>query len=419
MHLGLQQLELYFCPLFGMVDGERVSDRRFALLLSLALAAGSVTAQSADQPITSEAGAGVALESLLREAREQYELPAIAAVVVKADSVLGTVAIGVRRLGHTDQVKLTDRFHIGSNGKAFASTVIAKLVEEGVLAWDSRPIDVFPKLGSSVHDGFREVTLQQLLGHRAGLPPYKSLKSIRSADRRVDKSDSPRAKRRAFAVWLLQQTPDAATNIDQYSNAGFTIAAAMAEAAADEPWESLLESRLARSLGISLGWGQPARVDPAQPWGHEQKSYGIVHAGQQETKPEEYFNMGPLFGPAGDLALSPVDYAVFLQQHLTGLKGKDGLLKASSIRYLHFGPDGYALGWGKSNIHGVPAHTHTGTEGTFIAAVALLPEHDLAVAVLVNSSTPNADKASIEVTKAILRLYLPSAPETSSGAEAN
>lgn len=396
-----------------------MSDRRFALLLPLVLAAGSVTAQSADQPTTSQAGAGVALESILREAREQYELPAIAAVVVKADSVLGTVAIGVRRLGRTDQVMLTDRFHIGSNGKAFAGTVIAKLVEEGVLAWDSRPIDVFPELGSSVHDGFREVTLQQLLGHRAGLPPYKLLKSIRSAERRVDQSDSPRAQRRAFAVWLLQQTPDAATDIDHYSNAGYTIAAAMAEEAADEPWESLLESRLARPLGITLWWGQPARVDPAQPWGHEQKNYGIVHAGQHETKPEEYFNMGPLFGPAGDLALSPVDYAVFLQQHLTGLKGKDGLLQASSIQYLHFGPDGYALGWRKSTIHGVPARTHTGTEGTFIAAVALLPEHDLAAAVLINSATPNADKASLEVTKAILRLYLPSASKTTSGAEDN
>ena len=71
MHLGLQQLELYFRPLFGTAGGERVSDQRFALLLPLVLAAGSVTAQSADQPVTSEAGAGAALESILREAREQ------------------------------------------------------------------------------------------------------------------------------------------------------------------------------------------------------------------------------------------------------------------------------------------------------------------------------------------------------------
>ncbi len=394
-----------------------MSDRRFALLLWLMLAAGSVNAQSAGLPMTSEVGAEAAVKSLLREVREQYELPAIAAVAVKADSVLSTVAVGVRRLGHTDQVVPTDRFHIGSNGKAIASTVIAKLIEEGVLAWDSRPIDVFPELGSSVHDGFREVTLQQLLGHRAGLPQYLTPRSMRSAEGRVDNSDSPRAQRRALAIWLLQQAPDVAADVDHYSNVGYTIAAAMAEAAAKEPWESLLESRLAEPIGITLWRGQPARVDPAQPWGHRPKSYfGIGHAGQHATKPQDYLNLGPLFLPAGDLALSPSDYAAFLQQHLSGLKGTDGLLQASSIRYLHFGPDGYALGWGESTLDGALAHTHMGSEGTFVAAVMLLPEHDLAAAVFINSATPNADKAAREATKAILRLYLPSISNSSSDA---
>jgi len=220
--------------------------------------------------MTSEVGVQAAVESLLNDARERYELPAIAAVVVKADSVLSTVAIGVRRAGYADPVMPTDRFHIGSNGKAMTSTVIARLIEQGVLTWDTRPVDIFPELGPAVHDGFREVTLQQLLGHRAGLPPYMTPKSMRSAERRVDNAGSPRAQRRAFATWLLQQAPDAAANTDHYSNAGYSIAASMAEAAADEPWESLLESRLAKPLKITLWRGQPARTDPAQPWGHGQ-----------------------------------------------------------------------------------------------------------------------------------------------------
>lgn len=366
-----------------------------------------MTAQAVSGPGTSAVGVEAPIESLLNEAREHYELPAIAAVVVEADSIMSTVAVGVRRTRHANPVLPTDRFHIGSLGKAMASTVIAKLIEEGLLAWNSRPVDVFPELGSSVDDGFRDVTLQQILDHRAGLPHYKTPKSMRSAERRVNNADSPREQRRAFAIWLLQQAPDAAANVEHYSNAGYAIAAAMAEAAADEPWESLLESRLARPLEITVWWGQPARNDPAQPWGHQPKSYfGLGQAGQHETKPKDYLNMGPLFGPAGDLALSPGDYGVFLQQHLIGLKGRDGLLQASSIRYLHFGPEGYALGWGKSDLDGVLAHTHVGTEGSFVATVMLLPEHDLAAAVFVNSGTPNAYRAATESTKAILRLYL-------------
>jgi D-alanyl-D-alanine carboxypeptidase len=354
-----------------------------------------------------QADAGFRLDSVLTQTREQYELPAMAAVVVQSDSVVSVAALGVRRAGHSDPVTTADRFHIGSNGKAMASTIVAKLVEEGVLAWDTRPIDLFPELGRSIGAGFRGITLQQLLGHRAGLPAYLAEKSIKSAQRRVDASHTPREQRRAFAIWLLQQAQKSAADTDHYSNVGYTIAAAMAEAAADESWESLLASRLARPLGIDLWLGQPARTDRSQPWGHRPKSYfGLGHAGQHEADPEDSFEMGPLLSPAGDIALSPSDYGAFLKQHLAGLKGRDGLLQASSVHYLHFGPGDYALGWGKSSLDEMLAHTHLGSEGTFTAAVMLLPQQDLAAAVFVNSATPDARKAATEATKAILRLYL-------------
>jgi CubicO group peptidase (beta-lactamase class C family) len=152
-------------------------------------------------------------------------------------------------------------------------------------------LNFFPALGLSVHDGFREVTLQQLLGHRAGLAQYRTPKSLRSAGRRVDNAGSPRAQRRAFATWLLRQAPDAATNIDHYSNAGYPIAAAMAEAAADEPWESLLESRLARSLDITLWRGQPARIDSAQSWWHGPKG-AFRPSGQPSAVPNRSWMRG-------------------------------------------------------------------------------------------------------------------------------
>jgi CubicO group peptidase (beta-lactamase class C family) len=58
----------------------------------------------------------------------------------------------------------------------------------------------------------------------------------------------------------------------EYSNAGYAVAAAMAEATAGEAWDSLVESRLARPLGIRLTQGWPATGDSLQPWGHKPKS---------------------------------------------------------------------------------------------------------------------------------------------------
>lgn len=348
-----------------------------------------------------------AVEALLSQVRERHDLPAIAAVVVRADEVLAVSAVGVRKQGQPQSVLVTDRFHIGSNGKAITSTVIAKLVEEGVLHWDTRPVDVFPELRAAIHPAYRDVTLSQLLGHRAGLPPYTSHDAIRSLERRVDRAAAPLDQRRVLSVWLLQQAPESQADTHGYSNVGYTVAAAMAETAAGEPWESLIESRVARPLGISLWLGQPARTDTTQPWGHRPKRYlGIASAGQHAPELRDVWEMGPLLAPAGDMSLSPGDYGAFLQQHLSGLKGTDGLLSAASIQHMHFGYEGYALGWGKSMLDGAVAHTHMGSEGTFVAAVMLLPRKDLAAAVLVNSATPTAEEAAREAVKALLRSYL-------------
>jgi CubicO group peptidase (beta-lactamase class C family) len=384
---------------------------RLHVVLWTTLAATPAVAQEARPSTAVREPRSAAVDSVIQHVRARYGLPALAAIVVRSDSVLALATTGVRRLGTPDPVRLTDRFHIGSNGKAITATVIARLVEEGRLTWSTRPVDVLPELASSIHPAYRDVTLQQLLGHQAGAPPYTTAAPVQAAERRMNAADAPRDQRRAFAARLLRRPPHGASGTFEYSNAGYTLAAAMAEAAADEPWESLLQSRLAGPLGIQLRHGQPARTDPAQPWGHRQKRIlGLFPAGQYAPDPRETWNLGPLLGPAGDLALSARDYATFLQQHLAGLQGRDGVLRAATIRHLHFGPQGYAFGWGRSTFDGLDASTHAGSEGTFYAVVILLPEQDLAAAILVNSGVPAASQAAVETAKALLRMYTPAAP---------
>ena len=269
-------------------------------------------------------------EALLIRLREQHELPALAAVVVSSDTTLGLVVTGIRRQGQPEMVEPADRFHLGSMGKAITATVIARLVEEGKLSWTTRPVDLFPELASAVHPGYRDITIEQLLRHDAGTPPYDSTTEIRGAGARAG-SGSPRDQRRAFSIWLLQQRPHVTPGTrPEYSNAGYPVAAAMAEAATGETWESLVESRLARPLGINLTYGLPARGDSAQPWGHKPKSaflgLAISPNAVELQAPKDGWALGVIFEPAGDYSLSLADYAKFLQMHLAGLAGRDGLL---------------------------------------------------------------------------------------------
>lgn len=348
-------------------------------------------------------------EALLIRLREKYQLPALAAVVVRADTTLDLAVTGLRRQGNPETVELADRFHLGSIGKAITATVIARLVEEGKLSWTTRPVDVFPELAKIIHPGYRDVTIEQLLRHQGGTPKYDSVAEMERAKARAG-SGSPRDQRRAFSTWLLQQRPHVAPGTQpEYSNAGYPVAAAMAEAATGETWESLVESRLARPLGISLIHGLPARGESPQPWGHKPKSAFFGMATYQNAvepqPPGDGWALGVIFDAAGEYSLSLADYAKFLQLHLAGLAGRDGLLKASSIRRLHAGPGEYAMGWFLRDFDGTAAHWHTGATETFFSRVIMLPERDIAVAFLTNTGGETAATAAREATMELLRIY--------------
>jgi len=96
--------------------------------------------------------------------------------------------------------------------------------------------------------------------------------------------------------------------------------------------------------------GFPARGDSPKPWGHKPKSAFFGMATYQNAvapqAPGDGYALGVIFGASGGYSLSLADYAKFRQLHLAGLAGRDGLLKASSIRHLHAGPGEYAMGWG-------------------------------------------------------------------------
>ncbi|MDE2407725.1 MAG: beta-lactamase family protein [Xanthomonadaceae bacterium] len=348
-------------------------------------------------------------ETLLIRLRAQHELPALAAVVVRSDATLDLAVTGLRRQGRPEKVEPADRFHLGSMGKAITATVIARLVEEGRLSWTTRPIDVFPELATTVHPGYRDVTLEQLLRHEAGMPPYDSMGEIKGASAHAGSGD-PRDQRRAFSTWLLRQRPHVAPGTQpEYSNAGYVIAAAMAEAATFETWESLIESRLARPLGIGLAYGLPARGDSPQPWGHKPKSaflgLAISATAVEPQAPGAGWALGPVFEPAGDYSLSLADYAKFLQLHLAGLAGRDGLLKASSMQRLHAGPGEYAMGWFLREFDGTAAHWHTGSTEAFFSRVIMLPERGIAVAVLTNAGSESASAATREAAMELLRIH--------------
>jgi CubicO group peptidase (beta-lactamase class C family) len=99
------------------------------------------------------------LDRTLEPYLKEFGLLALAAAVFKEGVVIASGVTGTRRAGQDIPVGIEDRFHIGSDSKAFTSLLAGQFVEEGKLRWDSaRSKSVIPKIFRNAHSfiGFHE-----------------------------------------------------------------------------------------------------------------------------------------------------------------------------------------------------------------------------------------------------------------------
>ena len=385
---------------------------KYAVYVSLAAVAALGLVPSAAPTVTdaretrvSETSYAESLDAWIDSVRQKHNIPALGAVVFRADTVLARGLAGVRRADAPARVELRDRFQLGSNSKAITATVLASLVEEGKLTWTTTPGDVFPEWRDSINPQFRPVTIDLLLSHHAGISPFEDTdaKDFRSIPRL---SGTPMQRRAAFTSWVLRGKPAGPVGKGLYSNGTFTVAGAIAERITGESWESLVRARVFTPLGLSGGFAWSDAPDLNQPWGHYETRGGAKPVDPRD--PDE--RVPPIIWPAGSVELSLDDYARFLQVHLRGLEGRDTpLLKAATITHVHTSPvspaDRYGLGWGLQDFDGAPASVHVGSAGAFYAITIIQPTRDLGVAVLANAGGERAAAAATDAVKALIRQF--------------
>lgn len=346
------------------------------------------------------------LQIWIDSVRRRHNIPAMGAIVFRADTVLARGLAGVRRSNATAPVEERDRFQLGSNTKAIAATLLATLVEEGKLKWTTTLVDVFPEWRDSISADFRGVTIDLLLSHHAGISPFEDTdaKDFRSIPRL---SGTPTQRRAAFTAWVLRgKAAGPVGGKGLYSNGGYTIAGAIAERITGESWESLVRTRVFKPLGLAgaFSWSDSSDLD--QPWGHHETRGGTKPIDPRD--PDE--RVPPILWSAGSVELSLDDYAQFLQVNLRGLEGRDTqLLKAATIKHLHTSPvsppDKYGLGWGLQDFDGAPASVHVGSAGAFYAITIIQPTRDLGVAVFANAGGERARTAATDAVKALVQRF--------------
>jgi CubicO group peptidase (beta-lactamase class C family) len=340
---------------------------------------------------------------MLEEIRAKYDFPGLAVIVVKAGRVCEQAAVGIRK--HEDPALLTtnDVFHIGSCTKSMTATLAAMLVEQGKLKWESTIAGVFPELKSRMNEQYQNVTLEQLLTHRGGVPKEPPPDAWKQA---WEQLGTPAQQRYQFIEAVLSEPPQAAPGTRYiYSNQGYAIAGAMLEKVSGIPWEQLITERLFKPLHMdSAGFGPPgAKGKVDQPWGHAREALSIVPV-QQDNPPS--------ISPAGRVHCSLADLARYAVCHLHG-EQQGGLLKPETFRKLHTPPkagpaNDYAFGWFsvKRAWAGGQALTHNGSNTMWYVVMWLAPKKDFAVIVATNTGVGDTFQGCDEVAAKMIKKWL-------------
>lgn len=180
------------------------------------------------------------LEALAQGVVANSAVPGLAIAVVHDDEVIFLKGFGHREAGKPESVDADTVFQIASLSKPVSATVVAALVSDRVVSWNSRIADLDP--GFRLADPYptSELTIRDLFAHRSGLPGTAG-----------DDLEDIGYDRATILNRLRFVPPSSSFRAGySYSNFGLTEGAVAAARPTGKSWEEVADEKLYRPLGM-------------------------------------------------------------------------------------------------------------------------------------------------------------------------
>ncbi|MEO7066844.1 MAG: serine hydrolase [Rhodanobacter sp.] len=337
----------------------------------------------------------MSLDAFAHKAMQTFDTPGMAVTVVENETIT-THTYGVRKLGEAAKVDAHTVFSIGSNTKAFTATALAMLVDQGKLHWDDRLVDKLP--GFRMYDPYAsaEMTVTDLLVHRSGLGLGEGdLLLMPSTDRSRDEV--------MHAIRYLKPAHSFRADYD-YDNVLYVVAGQLVQAVSGQRWEDYVQQHILDPLGMRDSQTSfDARVPDQAAW--HAKIGGPLRGVGKQSLLVNVLN-GDAAAPAGGLQLSALDMGRWLRVQLRHGELADGkrlfseaastaLWTPHTLIPIDQQPpplalaqpqfQAYAFGFEVSDYRGHKIISHDGGVLGGISEVVLIPEKQVAFAIMLNS----------------------------------
>ena len=185
-------------------------------------------------------------EAIIRSEMAHYHIPGAAVAVIQEGEVVYSQGFGVRNVATGEPFTPQTQFSVGSTTKSMTSLVIAQLVDEGVLSWDTPVVELYPAFKTSDPGLTARLTVRDLMSMGTGLEP-DAMKSLAWGE--ATEAD-------VFSAIATMQIAGEYRQHYAYNNEVYASAAYVAAmAAGQEPtlavYEQLMQARLFEPAGMT------------------------------------------------------------------------------------------------------------------------------------------------------------------------
>lgn len=359
------------------------------------------------------------LEHKLRETIAECAVPALAAALVRdAGNSIVSAQQGIRKVGASgaaNAIQPQDKFNLGSISKVITGTLMAKLIQEdvGKLRWTTKLGDVFPELWffPTARDGYKNVTLEQMLAHTAGFP-YTPVHDdandwMNYTPLQMTKSHL-KQRRRQYVQNSIIDAPAywPPTSGFEYSGGGI-IAASMAEKKTGKTYEDLVKQYIYTPLGMTQsGFGVTSSGALTGPWLHRWDGEALTISADNNTHLAA-FNWGAR-APVGSACCSAADMGKFMREHLRA----DPQVLSTAVRSdmqtneVSTHSDFVRGAWASSNPGSASAEIwHNGDNGVAYAHMSVRPSQGIGFAAMSNLSSQISSAAVHEMHEVMGQMH--------------
>ena len=256
---------------------------------------------------------------------------------------------------------------IGSISKSVAAVATMLLVDGGRLDLDAPISTYLPDYPKPQGD---RMTMRQIMSHTAGIRHYNGDEFL--SDIRYDDVFAPLA---VFAADPLLSEPGTEYS---YSTYGYTVVSAVTERAAGREWTRLMREEIFEPLGLRTM--QPEWADSVIP------NLAAFHFLPRDRWPVATHVDNSNKWAGGGLVSDVRDLAAFGQAMADGRLLSDAARTEMWTKQTPEGEESYGLGWRVGEIAGHRAYSHSGGSVGATAMLIVLPDDDIVVAILGNTS---------------------------------